>query len=119
MSSIRSTDCARDLGSDVALELMDVQRLGFPTGGFGAAIATFVSCSVPDPAAGLRELARVVRPGGQIILLDHMRAHRPVIGPLMDLLDPLIVRVVGAHINRRIANDVRASGLELQRSLTW
>jgi phosphatidylethanolamine/phosphatidyl-N-methylethanolamine N-methyltransferase len=110
----RAADRAGGLGVDVALGQMDVQRLEIPTGSFDAAIATFVFCSVPDPVAGLRELARVVHPGGQIFLLDHVRVNKPVIGPLMDLLDPIIVRMMGAHINRHTADNVRASGLEIQ-----
>ena len=63
----------RRLGLEVDLRPMDVQRLDFPDDSFDAAVATFVFCSVPDPVLGLRELARVVKPGGQIILLEHVR----------------------------------------------
>jgi ubiquinone/menaquinone biosynthesis C-methylase UbiE len=103
---------------DRAIELceMDAQQLDFPDDSFDAAVATFVFCSVPDPARGLRELARVVKPGGQITLLEHVRIDRPgIIGKLMDLLDPLVVRVLGAHINRRTAETVRKAGLEVER----
>jgi len=104
---------ATDLGVRVDLRLMDAQRLAFPAGAFDAAVATFVFCSVPDPVQGLRELGRVVRPGGDIWLLEHMRVDRPVIGPLMDLLNPLVVRMVGANINRRTVENVRRAGLIL------
>jgi len=104
---------ATDLGVRVDLRLMDAQRLAFPAGAFDAAVATFVFCSVPDPVQGLRELGRVVRPGGDIWLLEHMRIDRPVIGPLMDLLNPLVVRMVGANINRRTVENVRRAGLIL------
>ncbi len=104
---------AAALGVQVDLRLMDVQRLEFPDDAFDAAVATFVFCSVPDPVAGLRELGRVVRPGGDIWLLEHMRVDRPVIGPLMDLLNPLVVRVMGANINRRTVENVRLAGLQM------
>lgn len=104
---------AADLGVRVDLRLMDAQHLAFPAGTFDAAVATFVFCSVPDPVAGLRELGRVVRPGGDIWLLEHMRVDRPVIGPLMDLLNPLVVRVMGANINRRTVENVRRAGLTI------
>ncbi len=101
------------LGRDVHFSLMDVQALAFPDAAFDAAIATFVFCSVPDPVQGLRELRRVVRPGGHIYLLEHMRADHPVVGRIMDWLDPLVVRLLGPHINRRTVDTVTTAGLEL------
>jgi len=104
---------ASSLNLDMALHLGDAQALEFEDDSFDAAVATFVFCSVPDPILGLKELQRVVRPGGQIILLDHVRSENAIIGWLMDLLNPLIVRIYGANINRRTIENVRASGLEI------
>jgi len=109
----RARQRAQDLGLEVELRLMDVQRLDFPDHVFDAAVATFVFCSVPNPVQGLQELGRVVRPGGDIWLLEHVRIDRPLIGLLMDLLNPLVVRVVGANINRRTVENVRRAGLEI------
>jgi ubiquinone/menaquinone biosynthesis C-methylase UbiE len=109
----RARQRARDLGLKVELRLMDVQHLDFADHTFDAAVATFVFCSVPDPVRGLRELGRVVRPGGDIWLLEHLRIDCPLIGTLMDLLNPLVVRIVGANINRRTVENVRRAGLEI------
>jgi ubiquinone/menaquinone biosynthesis C-methylase UbiE len=73
----------------VILVQMDVQALDLPDDTFESAIATFVFCSVPDPIMGLREMARVVKPGGRIVLLEHVRSENPLLGRLMDWLDPL------------------------------
>lgn len=100
---------------DDDLRLGDVQSLEFPSGTFDTVVATFLFCSVPDPVLGLREVGRVVRPGGQVLLLEHVRIDRPVIGAIMDLLAPLIVRVNGANINRRTVLNVRAAGLQIDR----
>ena len=105
---------AQVAGRELDLRLMDVQQLDFPDNTFDAAVATFVFCSVPDPVLGLRELGRVVKPEGRIFLLEHVRIDRPVIGPLMDLLNPLIVRLYGANINRRTVENVQRSGLALE-----
>jgi len=105
---------ARRLALEVDLRSMDVQHLDFPDDSFDAAVTTFVFCSVPDPVLGLKELARVVRPGGQIILLEHVRARHPILGRIMDWLNPLMVRVMGANINRRTVENVQKAGLPLR-----
>ena len=97
----------------VGLSVMDVQRLEFDDDTFDAAVATFVFCSVPNPQRGLRELGRVVRPDGDIWLLEHVRLDRPFAGRVMDTLNPLVVRLVGANINRRTVENVRQAGLTL------
>lgn len=104
---------AQSLNLDVELYLMDVQHLTFPDNTFDTAVATFVFCSVPDPILGLREVARVVKPGSDIWLMEHVRVDKPVIGPLMDLLNPVFVRITGANINRRTVENVRRAGLEI------
>lgn len=105
----------KSLNREADLRLGDVQHLEFPSAAFDTVVATFVFCSVPDPVQGLREIGRAVRPGGQILLLEHVRIDRPVIGTLMDILAPFIVRLNGANINRRTIENVRAAGLEIER----
>ncbi|MBI5879903.1 MAG: class I SAM-dependent methyltransferase [Chloroflexi bacterium] len=104
---------ARQLGQSIELREMDAQRLGFPTYSFDAAAATFVFCSVPDPVQGLRELGRVVKPDGHILLLEHVRIDGSAIGRVMDLLNPVVIRLWGANINRRTVENVRAAGLQI------
>jgi phosphatidylethanolamine/phosphatidyl-N-methylethanolamine N-methyltransferase len=107
---------AEELGKTLELHQMDAQRLDFPDDSFDAAVATFVFCSVPDAVHGLRELARVVKPEGKILLLEHVRIDEPeMAGKVMDLLDPLVVRLMGPHINRRAEETVRQAGLEVER----
>ena len=106
---------AQQLGTTIDLREMDAQALAFPDDDFDAAVATCVFCSVPDPVRGLHELARVVKPDGRIFLLDHVRIDRPIIGTLMDWLNPLIVRLWGANINRRTVENVKRAGLQVNR----
>ena len=58
-----------------ALAVMDAQRLGFPDASFDVVVAQYVITVVPDPEATLDEFARVVRPGGEIILVNHIGAE--------------------------------------------
>lgn len=109
----RAAQRARKLDSPVSLCLMTAEALAFSDSAFDYVVATFVFCSVPDPVAGLRELARVCKPGGTILLLEHVRIDRPFIGSLMDIANPLAVRITGANISRRTVENVRLAGLSL------
>ncbi|MEJ2560181.1 MAG: methyltransferase domain-containing protein [Anaerolineae bacterium] len=104
---------AKESSIDVDLRHMDAQDLVFPDDTFDTAVATFVFCSVPIPVRGLRELGRVVKPGGDIWLLEHVRINKPVIGPLMDVMNPVVVRLMGANINRQTVENVKRAGLEI------
>lgn len=104
---------AQQLKREIDFHIMDVESLKFPDNTFDAALATFVFCSVPNPVQGMKELGRVVKPGGDIWLLDHVRINKPVIGPLMDILNPIVVRIMGANINRQTVNTVDIAGLRI------
>ena len=95
---------------DVDLHEADAQALPFPDASFDTAVATFVFCSVPDPVLGLHELRRVLIPGGQLLLLDHVLSQRALIRPIMNLVNPLVVRMTGANINRETVENVRRAG---------
>ncbi len=97
----------------VRLELADVQRLPYQDATFDAVVATCLFCSVPDPVAGLRELRRVVRPGGQVLLLEHVRPTNPLLGRLADALSPVTARLFGPYLNRRTDEAVRTAGLRI------
>jgi ubiquinone/menaquinone biosynthesis C-methylase UbiE len=102
---------ADDLKLGVDLRIGDVQALDFPDETFDSVVATFVFCSVPDPLLGLGQLVRVVKPAGQVILMDHVRSEQPLFGMLMDALNPIVVRITGANINRRTVENVREASL--------
>jgi ubiquinone/menaquinone biosynthesis C-methylase UbiE len=107
---------AAELKLRADFRLGDAQALEFPDASFDTAVATCVFCSVPNPVLGLRELKRVVKPGGQIILLEHMRSPNEVIGKIMDVLNPLVVRVMGANISRRTVENAQAAGWSIAQA---
>ena len=88
------------------------EQLPFKEDSFDAALATLVFCSVSSPQQAFTELRRVVRPGGAIVLLEHVRPTN-LLGPLFDLLNLLTVPLFDDHFNRRTASDARAAGLKV------
>ncbi|VBB08258.1 methyltransferase type 11 [Lucifera butyrica] len=99
----------------VTLMEMDAQHMSFPDGTFDTVVATCVFCSVPDPVQGLREVRRVCKANGKIVLLEHVRSDQPLLGWLMDVLNPVFLRLIGSNINRRTVENVRAAGIEIQQ----
>lgn len=110
----RAAKKAEKLDLKVDLLEMDVQNLNLPESHFDTVFATFVFCSVPDPVAGLKELRRVCKPGGRLILLEHMRPENVILGHIFDLLNLLVIRMTGANINRRTVDNIQAAGWQIQ-----
>lgn len=92
----------------VDLALMDAQSLDYADNSFDTVIASFVFCSVPKPRKGLRELYRVCKPGGQVLLLEHVLSSNRLMATLMNLINPLMVKIFGANINRETIKNVQA-----------
>lgn len=110
----RAQDKAAREHIPVKLLLMDAQELAFPDNSFDSVLASYVFCSVPDPVRGLKEACRICQPGGKVLLLEHVRSPNTWLGKLMDLLNPLVVRVSGANINRNTLTNVEKSGLYIE-----
>ena len=94
----------------VDLDLMDVQSLYFADNSFDTVIGSFVFCSVPLPIKGLKELYRVCKPGGQVLLLEHVLSSNPIISKVMNFFNPVILALVGANINRDTVKNIKACG---------
>ena len=97
------------------LQQMDAQNLEFADNTFDTVVATFVFCSVPDPVKGLMEIKRVCKPGGKVLLLEHVLSANRLLGVLMSLLNPLVARTMGPNINRKTVNNVANSGLKVEK----
>ncbi|HEU5319302.1 MAG TPA: class I SAM-dependent methyltransferase [Methylomirabilota bacterium] len=78
---------------NVTLKVMDATSLDFADNEFDRALATYTISAVPDPVAVLRQMRRVVKPGGTLVILNHFRSERRVTGRLEDLVAPVCTRL--------------------------
>lgn len=106
---------AKEQSIDVVLEEMDVQSLGFADNTFDTVVASMVFCSVPDPVRGLIEIERVCKPGGKVVLLEHVLSSHRFLRGVMNLLNPLVLWTRGDNINRETVENVARSGLVVEK----
>lgn len=98
----------------IQLREADVHSLDYADATFDSVATVFTFCSVPKPIAGLRELYRVLKPGGQILMLEHVRST--AIGPVGIMLDLMtqLTRRFGPDLNRDTAGNVQKAGFRLR-----
>jgi ubiquinone/menaquinone biosynthesis C-methylase UbiE len=102
----------KESGAGVQLVRSCAEKLPFADASFDAAVATLVFCSVSSPRDAFLELRRVVRAGGTVMLLEHVRPDG-IMGFLFDALNVLTVPLFDDHFNRRTADEARRAGLKV------
>ena len=106
------------LSSAVRYHAADAADLPFPDRSFDSVVFTLVFCSVSNPDRGLAEVYRVLRPGGRVIFVEHVRPHGRL-GRLADRLNPLWHRFTGeCNINRSTLSSLRTAGFRMLESRT-
>jgi ubiquinone/menaquinone biosynthesis C-methylase UbiE len=105
---------AAELGLEVDLRLGDAQALDFPDESFDTLICTCSLCSIPHHDQAVAEAKRVLRPGGRLVLLEHVRSPALPVRTGQRLLNPLTVRFEGDHLLREPLEHVKAEGLEIE-----
>jgi SAM-dependent methyltransferase len=100
----------------VVVREASAMELPFSPASFDACVVALVLCSVPDVARALAELSRVMRPRGELRLIEHVRSDRPVGGALMAALDPLWVLLngQGCHMHRRVEPELVRAGFVIE-----
>ncbi|GGM36603.1 hypothetical protein GCM10011351_23390 [Paraliobacillus quinghaiensis] len=109
----KAKEKAKNLKTNFKLVEMDAQSLDFPDNSFDTVISTCVFCSVPDPVQGLQEIRRVLKPNGYLLMLEHMRSNNEVLGKVMDIINPIGLRISGANINRKTVQNIENAGLKV------
>jgi ubiquinone/menaquinone biosynthesis C-methylase UbiE len=104
-------------GEGAAVEAVQApaEKLPFADDSFDTAVFTLVLCTVPDPAAALAEAARVLRPGGKLLFVEHVRAEEPSLSRWQDRLEkPWRFLADGCHCNRDTVAAIEASPFEIE-----
>ena len=91
------------------------EALPFDDGAFDCVVCTLVLCSVGDPERAVAEIARVLRPGGRLLFLEHVRAENPKLARWQDRLErPWGLLGDGCHPNRDTVATLRSGGLRVE-----
>jgi ubiquinone/menaquinone biosynthesis C-methylase UbiE len=107
---------AAALGRGVALLEGDAENLPFSDSSFDTVVCALSLCAIPDPAAAISEMRRVLRPGGHLLLLDHTGSTWPPLYAAQRLLEHVTVRTAGEHLTRRQLPLVTAAGFQVAES---
>lgn len=100
---------------DLSLVQTDAEVLPFATASFEAAIASLVFCTIPSPDKAFAELRRVIKPGGTLVLLEHVRPGG-LLGFVFDALNFVTSRLFGDHCNRRTVKSARNAGWQIEKA---
>ncbi|WP_328808198.1 class I SAM-dependent methyltransferase [Nonomuraea antri] len=115
---LRAMAAGAAAGAPVPIEVRagTAEQLPLAGGAVDAVVFAMVLCSVPDPAAALAEAVRVLKPGGQIRFLEHVRADTPGLARVQDLLDATIWPhlVGGCHLGRDTVAAIQRAGLTVE-----
>src|SRR5262245_33606017 len=107
---------AAKLSMDVSFLLADAEALPFSDKSFDTVVSSVTTCTFPNPVAALREMARVCRTDGRVLLLEHGRSDRQWLGRWQDRHADKFAKPFGCHWNREPLDMVRKAGLEVNRA---
>jgi ubiquinone/menaquinone biosynthesis C-methylase UbiE len=106
---------ADGLGRPVDLREADAMALPFPDGSFDTVVCTFSLCAVPDDSRAVAEMRRVLRPGGLLLLADHVAGGSWPVRAVQKVMELVTVPLQGEYVLRRPLRHVQANGMEVVR----
>jgi ubiquinone/menaquinone biosynthesis C-methylase UbiE len=103
-----------ELGRQIDLQVGDAERLEFDDESFDTVVCTFGLCTIPDDVAAIREVKRVLRPGGKLLLAEHVRSPNPLVRAIERVVDPIAQRLGGDHLLREPLDHLHEQGFEIE-----
>jgi ubiquinone/menaquinone biosynthesis C-methylase UbiE len=107
---------AADLGLEVDLRQGDAQALDFPDASFDTVLCALGLCAIPDDRRAVTEMARVLRPGGRLLLVDHVAASASALRAVQWLYERITIPLAGEHFRRRPLTYVRDLGFDVEET---
>jgi ubiquinone/menaquinone biosynthesis C-methylase UbiE len=115
MARILTRKLAEGGKGEIEVVQAPAEALPFAADSFDCVTCTMVMCTMPDPQAGLREVARVLKPGGKLLFLEHVRSGDPRVAQTQDWLErPWRFLAAGCHCNRDSLRTIEASPLVVE-----
>ncbi len=93
---------------------MNGEHLAFPDHTFDSAVAVCVFCTVAHPVAGLRELRRVLKPQGRLLMFEHVLSRNPLYGLSLRFMSLFTTALSGTHLDRRTVDNLRKAGFTVE-----
>ena len=115
MLNVARTRAAK-LSVNLSPLLADAEALPFPDKSFDTVVSSLTTCTFPNPVAALKEMVRVCRTNGKILLLEHGRSDREWLGRWQDRREDSFAKQLGCHWNRETLKLVREAGLKVSNS---
>jgi len=106
---------ATEIGLDATLVQGDAQDLPFADASFDTVVCTFSLCTIPDERKALAEARRVLRPGGALLLVEHVRSPNPLVRAIEHVADPIMRRIAGDHLLRDPLDHLDDAGFTIER----
>ena len=104
---------ARSGRENVTLKQMNAENLDLENDSFDYVVTSCVFCSVPDPVKGLKEIRRVLKPSGKLIMMEHVLSKNTLIALIEHINNPIMKLLTGVNINRNTRQNVINAGMKI------
>lgn len=99
----------------IRLKTMDTHQLAFADNSFDTVVAVCVFCTVTDPVQGLKEIKRVLKPNGKLIMFEHVMSRNPVYGLILRIMSIFTVAIEGTHLDRDTVDNIHKAGFTVEK----